>query len=228
MKENDEYCVYVHINKYDGYKAYVGTTKNTKKRWRNGEGYKGQNKFYNAIKKYGWDKFNHIILAEGLTLEEAWKKEKEYIKKYDSINDGYNVHEGGQITLTAEMRKKGYITKQLKNSGVAIHNYLTGQVIRFDTVEQASKVTGISEHWFYRYYRREVDCLKELDIRFDIEYNSFSIHQEVVEKMNKEEEQKKLEEAKIKKEIEKQERIIKEKKHQEAIKMAKEIVYGKK
>ena len=76
MKENN-YTVYMHKNKING-KVYIGITyQNVKYRWRkNGEGYKKQ-KFYNAIKKYGWDNFEHIILFENLTFEEACLKEQE-------------------------------------------------------------------------------------------------------------------------------------------------------
>lgn len=94
--DNKTYTVYVHINKVNN-KAYVGQTcQSVQARWRkNGKGYKGQTKFINAIEKYGWDNFDHIILATGLTFEEADKKEQEYVKLYDSINNGYNIQEGG-------------------------------------------------------------------------------------------------------------------------------------
>lgn len=165
----NSYSLYVHINKDDCNKCYVGISKNPKKRWKNGEGYKNQYKFYNAIQKYGWDNFKHIILLENLTLEEAWEKEKEYIKKYDSINDGYNVAEGGKFVVTDEMKKNGYITKTLKRSSVYIISLIDGKVMSFETVEEASKKTGISEHWFYRYYRGEIDDLEFYVIHFGIE-----------------------------------------------------------
>lgn len=227
MEEDRNYCVYVHICKKGDNKSYVGISKDPKKRWRNGEGYKGQDKFYNAIKKYGWDNFAHIILLKGLTQEEAWQKEKEYIIKYDSINDGYNVHEGGKIILTKEMRKKGYITKSLKNSGLSIINYITGQIIRFESVSEASKKTGISEHWFYRYYKREVECLETLDIRFDIESRFSGISHEVIQKMR--EEEQKADEEKTKREelLKKEEEKLKAIKHREAELLARKIVYGK-
>lgn len=176
--EEKKYSLYVHINKDDNQKAYVGISVNPKKRWgKNGEGYKGQFKFYNAIKKYGWDNFKHIILLKDLSLEEAWAKEKEYIKKFDSINDGYNVFEGGQIIVTDEMRKKGYITKKLKESSVIITLLSSGKSLFFDTVLEASKKTGISEHWFYRYYRGEIDTLNNIDISFGIEPSRYSFKQ---------------------------------------------------
>lgn len=172
MEEERKYSLYVHINKKDDFKAYVGISKNPKKRWRNGEGYKSQDKFYNAIKKYGWNGFKHIILLENLTLQEAWEKEKEYIKKYDSINDGYNVSEGGQLVITPEMIQKGYITKRLKNSGVTIFRLSDLKSIHYDTVEEASKSTGISEHWFYRCYKKEIEPLQEFDVLFDLDIDT--------------------------------------------------------
>ena len=168
--EEIKYCVYAHINKYDNNKAYIGISKNPKNRWRNGKGYIGQPKFYYAIQKYGWNNFKHIILLKDLSLEEAWKKEKEYIKKYDSINDGYNVHEGGKFVLTPEMKKQGYVKKQFKYTQVFINNVKTGEIIRYDTVEEAALKTGISEYWFYMYYKKEVPMLNGLDIRFGCEF----------------------------------------------------------
>lgn len=96
MTENN-YCVYMHVNKING-KKYIGITKNMpEERWQNGYGYKKQ-VFYKAIKKYGWDNFNHIVLYENLSEDEACKKEIELISLYKS-NDkkyGYNVSRGGE------------------------------------------------------------------------------------------------------------------------------------
>ena len=92
------YTVYMHKNKTNG-KVYIGITgQNPKIRWNNGIGYR-KTYFSNAIKKYGWDGFEHIILYSGLTKEEACKKEIELIEKYHS-NDkehGYNIANGGAI-----------------------------------------------------------------------------------------------------------------------------------
>lgn len=51
---------------------------------------------YNAMRKYGWDKFHfHILDDSPLTQEELDMLEKKYIIEYDSINYGYNMIEGG-------------------------------------------------------------------------------------------------------------------------------------
>lgn len=92
------YCVYCHTNKING-KRYIGQTKfqdNLYARWRDGKGYH-KSRFGYAIKKYGWDNFEHIILARNLTKEQANDLEKYYISKFDTTNTnkGYNVSLGG-------------------------------------------------------------------------------------------------------------------------------------
>lgn len=57
-------------------------------------------KFYNSIRKYGWNNFTWEILEESSkwTQEELDAKEKYYIKFYNSIQNGYNILEGGQCS----------------------------------------------------------------------------------------------------------------------------------
>ena len=89
------YCVYAHVNKQNG-KMYIGITNNVTGRWAaNGEQYRGCNHFYNAIQKYGWDEFNHIILISNISLDIANIVEIELIKKYNTIDNGYNIKSGG-------------------------------------------------------------------------------------------------------------------------------------
>lgn len=90
------WCVYVHIS--PSLKYYVGiTSKDTKIRWgNNGNGYQSQY-FSKAIAKYGWENFEHIIIAENLTEDEAKNLEKSLIKRLQSNKRdfGYNITEGG-------------------------------------------------------------------------------------------------------------------------------------
>ena len=56
--------IYLHRNKINN-KVYIGQTiQSPEERWKNGNGYKGCYYFYNAIQKYGWDNFEHIILEQ--------------------------------------------------------------------------------------------------------------------------------------------------------------------
>lgn len=88
----NNYIVYIHTNKYNN-KKYIGITcRDPKIRWGlNGNGYSLQDKFFNAIKKYGWDNFSHDIVAKNLKEQEAKELETYYIDLYDTINNGYNV-----------------------------------------------------------------------------------------------------------------------------------------
>lgn len=106
------YKVYVHINKTNG-KRYIGiTSRQPEKRWNNGNGYSTNKAFYNSIKKHGWENgFEHIILADNLSAEEAAQMEKELIALYETNNPeyGYN-HTGGGFgycgfSESAELRK---------------------------------------------------------------------------------------------------------------------------
>lgn len=107
---SDKFIVYVHRNKVNN-KVYVGiTSQNAKRRWINGKGYKKQPKFYNAIEKYGWDNFEHTIVAEGLTRYQACKLEQQLINELHSIDDkyGYNIGLGGEgpESVSDETKKK--------------------------------------------------------------------------------------------------------------------------
>ena len=89
-------------------KVYIGVThQKPENRWNAGKGYRSNTHFYNAICKYGWGNFEHEVLAEGLTEEDAIKMETELIAKYDSANKqyGYNVALGGH-NQSEESRKK--------------------------------------------------------------------------------------------------------------------------
>lgn len=92
------YTVYMHRNKINQ-KVYIGITgQKPYVRWNNGIGYHGSY-FANAIKKYGWNNFEHIILFSNLTKEEACKKEQEFINLFNATdsNYGYNIAIGGEI-----------------------------------------------------------------------------------------------------------------------------------
>ena len=97
----DMWKVYVHINKQNG-KRYVGITSKLKPehRWNSGRGYLENPHFYAAIEKYGWDNFDHIILYEGLTMEQACNIEKQLIYDWHTTNTdyGYNMTTGGEGT----------------------------------------------------------------------------------------------------------------------------------
>lgn len=102
-----KWCVYIHTSPSN--KVYIGITCDVKHRWRsNGEGYKGSNRIYYAIKKYGWNNFKHEILFDNLSREEACAKEIELIDHYNStdIKFGYNLCAGGKLGPTHEETRR--------------------------------------------------------------------------------------------------------------------------
>ena len=116
MRANDKkYSIYIHINEING-KMYIGQTcQNIKERWNDGLGYLGkkdgkysQPYFANAILKYGWESFVHIVVYENLTFEEANLYEEWLIYLGDTTNPqyGYNILTGGKNSKRTEEYKK--------------------------------------------------------------------------------------------------------------------------
>lgn len=120
-----EYIVYIHNNKINN-KKYVGLTSQQppSRRWQNGKGYKMQPKFFRAIEKYGWDNFDHIIIAQHLSAESASLLEKQLIIEYNTIDNGYNADCGGVTTnhsvetrqKISEANKRRKITTQMRKN----------------------------------------------------------------------------------------------------------------
>lgn len=127
IEKNIKQLIYKHTNLING-KVYIGIThfvNNPNLRWRNGQGYEENKKFFDEIIKYGWENFSHEILETDLNLIEASKKETEYIRLFNSVEKGYNnVEVSGILTdkarkilskkLTGITRSKESIAKQLE------------------------------------------------------------------------------------------------------------------
>lgn len=101
-----KFIVYEHL--FPNGKRYFGiTSKMPNARWEGGTGYNKEHQpvMYNAIRKYGWDNIQHIVLFEGSSFDEACSKEKELIARYRTNccrygNDyGYNMTDGGEGRL---------------------------------------------------------------------------------------------------------------------------------
>ena len=94
---NKDYKLYVHIAP-NGKKYYGITGKKPEYRWNNGKGYDKNKHFASAIKKYGWNNIQHIVLHEGLDKEEAGELEQYMIQWYNTNNPnyGYNISLGGE------------------------------------------------------------------------------------------------------------------------------------
>ena len=87
-KFKGNYSVYIHVCPNE--MIYVGITgKDPERRWRNGEGYKHQPLFYNAIQCYGWSNIQHILVDEFDDKSEALVLERKLIK--NNKENCYNI-----------------------------------------------------------------------------------------------------------------------------------------
>lgn len=115
----NNYKVYAHINKING-KIYVGQTKKAvSSRWGRGSGYINTPIFYKAIEKYGWDNFDHEIIAGNLTKEEAENFEMLLIEKLETQNRerGYNIQIGGTNGHKGLTGSKNHRSKEIYCNG---------------------------------------------------------------------------------------------------------------
>ena len=107
----------MHINKING-KVYVGITHhaNPNRRW----GYSGQKythcvKFLNAIKKYGWDNFDHYVICR-TDREKAKAIEITLIAHYKKLGISYNLSDGGDgAESITEANRKAISERMQKN-----------------------------------------------------------------------------------------------------------------
>jgi group I intron endonuclease len=93
-------------------KSYIGYTKNPSARWKAHQHHQGSNLVFQAIKKYGIDKFKFEIIAED-TID----NEQKYIIIYNTITpNGYNLTEGGSLPPNHKGKTYKEIYKNLKEA----------------------------------------------------------------------------------------------------------------
>lgn len=90
--------IYKIVNKING-KIYVGqTTETIEQRFKRHMGYQknqSDTKFYRAVRKHGVDNFYIEIIEEVDDVELLNTREEYWIRKLDTVNNGYNSYYGG-------------------------------------------------------------------------------------------------------------------------------------
>lgn len=180
------YCVYIHINKLNN-KKYIGQTCQNppEKRWANGKGYSNNDYFNNAIRKYGWDNFNHVILKNNLSLDMANMWEEFYIRFFRTTDKkyGYNRKFGGNHSKYNDESKRKISINHANVRGSKNpfykkhHSSKTKNILSQKLSGKESKRKGISltEHTKQKMKNNHYDCKGKNNPRA-IKINQFDLN----------------------------------------------------
>jgi group I intron endonuclease len=161
--EDSCYSVYCFTNKINN-KKYIGLTCNIKIRYNQHR--KATSRavvFCLAIKKYGFENFEFLILKEGLSLEDAKSFEKKFINEFNSIvPNGYNRTIGGDASVkhsleTIEKIKEKNRIYRLNNPHPMQgrkHSEETKKLIKESALKRKDRLSGES-HWNFGMKHKE-------------------------------------------------------------------------
>lgn len=114
------YTVYLHICP-NGKRYYGSTKQSVNNRWRSGKAYKFNRYFTDDINKYGWNNIQHIIIAKGLSKNEALWLEEELTREWKNSNPdkSYNIDFGNRLSeetkkKVGEANKGKYVSEETK------------------------------------------------------------------------------------------------------------------
>ena len=136
------YSIYKCVNTING-KIYIGFDSKWPNRKRIHKcNYQNINyKFYNAIKKYGWDSFDWKVIYQSKDKEHTLKvMEKYFIEFYDSFENGYNSTLGGEGVFGLH-RKQSEEEKEKRRISMRGNNYGSLTKGRILTEEHKSKLS---------------------------------------------------------------------------------------
>ena len=178
------YCVYKHVSKING-ETYIGITKygnDPNRRWKNGRGYKHTkySHFYRSILKHGWDSYDHIVIKNGLSKEEAAAEEIALIAKFKASSPDLllNISPGGSLgcglsgenspsygkSPSIESRRKMSIAKNGEFTGKP--KYPPSKIIDLDTKQIFNTIKDCAE-----YYGISANCITQV-----VRHKNYSTH----------------------------------------------------
>lgn len=143
-----EYVVYKAINQINGY-IYIGITNNFKQRLREHKScassnkYKYQSRFYNAIRKYGFENFKFDIIEIVENRKKLEEREIYWIEYYNTTNKkiGYNITKGGTGGKTHDVSGKNnpmYGKRYTEEEKKKIGEYSKGRIVSEETKQKIS------------------------------------------------------------------------------------------
>ena len=157
-ENNKKWCIYFHINKANN-KSYIGVTslKLRDRFGKNGNNYKHNKYFSNAIEKYGWDNFEHIVFMDNLSKEDACKIEILLIKLWKTNNRkyGYNLSIGGEMSAAGVKHTEEY-KKKMSESRKGENNPMYGEMHTNEWKQMMSyRMSGKNNYWYGKHISEE-------------------------------------------------------------------------
>ena len=184
---------YIYCHTAPNGKRYIGQTCANKPERRWGKGYKSCYRMEYAIKKYGWENFEHYVLMICHTKQMADLLETKLIAFFDTTNPnrGYNilVGGGGRIDFSPSEETRRKISKSLTGRKGRIPNaevrrrmseaqkesYANGSRRRLNELPKESQdcIRGV--------LRREAAKKRRPVVQFDLDGNQVAIYPSVAE-----------------------------------------------
>jgi hypothetical protein len=153
-------------------KEYVGQTKQTLKRrmsmhkWRSKK--RSNTHFYNSMKKYGFDSFKFEVLEE-IENKNLDEREKYHIHKLNTLENGYNMNDGGRVTKITDALREIYSRAQtkryLKQSERDIVSKRISKWFIIENIKTKESFLVFGLRNFCKEHRLSYDCMKSVSRR---------------------------------------------------------------
>lgn len=158
MEDN---LIYKITNRING-KSYVGRTKNLKARISQHKTHDYCRALHRAIKKYGIDNFDVVVLQDNLSFDDAAKLERELILSENTLTpNGYNL-----ILETAQGRNPSPETRARMSSSQQKQKNRNKQT---GFIGVKKKPTGFltrvnyNKNIYYKYYKTDIEAAEAYD-----------------------------------------------------------------
>ena len=107
--------------------------------------------FYNAIRKYGEEKFKWFIIEKCKNIKELNEREIYYINEFDSLNNGYNLKHGGDNKTYSDKSKQ----KMSKSANKRWENLNERKKVSEQRSGKNNIWYGTKGYW----YGKKMDCI---------------------------------------------------------------------
>lgn len=151
---------------------YIGiTTRSLEERWREHLLKYAENNprhLYQAMHKYGVENFQIVEIERVNSYAELCEKEQFYISKYDSLNHGYNMTEGGEVNPMENADVKSWHDEKMRSANVRqrISTTMKDKATRGElfSPEHKKRISDASKNHTYLYKEKRITHVKSTDI----------------------------------------------------------------